>query len=77
MSQTPPETARPLAAVNPADIQALVAQGKLQGYVTLDELLQVITAPEDAAEAMLSTPPSPRRACPYTTPPISTPPRRS
>ena len=52
MSQTPPETASPFAAVNPADIQALVAQGKLQGYVTLDELLQVITAPEDAAEAI-------------------------
>jgi RNA polymerase primary sigma factor len=49
MSQTQPETARPTTAVNPADIQALIAQGRQRGYVSLDELLQVVPAPEEAA----------------------------
>lgn len=53
MSQTPPETARPTTIVNPSDIQALIAQGRQRGYVTLDEMLQIVPAPEEsAAEAI-------------------------
>jgi RNA polymerase primary sigma factor len=55
MSQTQPETARPTHAVNPADIQALIAQGRQRGYVTLDELLQVVPAPEEAAAEAIDT----------------------
>ncbi|GAB4446032.1 MAG: RNA polymerase sigma factor RpoD [Chloroflexi bacterium OHK40] len=51
MSQTQPETARP-ATVNPAELQALIAQGRQRGFVTLDELLQLVPAPEEAAEAI-------------------------
>src|SRR5688500_2320483 len=55
MSQTQPETARPTNAVNPADIQALSAQGRQRGYVSLDELLQVVPAPEEAAAEAIDT----------------------
>ncbi|NTU82927.1 MAG: RNA polymerase sigma factor RpoD [Chloroflexales bacterium] len=52
MSQPQPEAARPTPTVNPADIQALIAQGRQRGYVTLDELLHVVPTPEEAAEAI-------------------------
>ncbi|NCC35880.1 MAG: RNA polymerase subunit sigma, partial [Chloroflexia bacterium] len=52
MSQPQPEAARPLPPLNPTDMQALIVQGKQRGFVTLDELLQVVPASEDAAEAM-------------------------
>lgn len=52
MSQTPPEIPRATPVVNPADIQALVVQGRQRGYVTLDELLQLVPVPEQAAEAI-------------------------
>ncbi len=52
MSQPQPEAARPAPAVNPADIQALIAQGRQRGFVTLDELLHVVPSPEEAAEAI-------------------------
>lgn len=52
MTQPQPEAARPLPPLNPTDMQALIVQGKQRGFVTLDELLQVVPASEDAAEAM-------------------------
>ncbi len=55
MSQTPPEPARPTSIVNPSDIQALIAQGRQRGYVTLDELLQVVPAPEESAADAIDT----------------------
>jgi RNA polymerase primary sigma factor len=51
MSQTPPETVRPAPAINPGELQALVNQGRQRGFVTLDELLQVVPAQEEAAAA--------------------------
>lgn len=47
MSQT--DSPRPIQA-NLPDLSALMAQGKQRGYITLDELLQVVPAPEEAAE---------------------------
>jgi RNA polymerase primary sigma factor len=55
MSQTPPETARPTAIVNPSDIQALIAQGRQRGYVTLDEILQIVPVPEESAAEAIDT----------------------
>jgi RNA polymerase primary sigma factor len=55
MSQTQPETARPAVAINPAELQALIAQGRQRGYVTTDELLQIVPAQEEpsvVADAM-------------------------
>ncbi len=55
MSQPQPEAPHPVATVNQADIQALIAQGRQRGFVSVDEiqaLVNAIPVPEEAAEAM-------------------------
>jgi RNA polymerase primary sigma factor len=52
MSQTQPDTARPATAVNPADIQALIAQGRQRGFVTFDEIQSLVPNPEETVESI-------------------------
>ena len=52
MSQTQPEAARPAAVVNPADFQALIAQGRQRGFVTFDEIQGLVPNPEESLEAI-------------------------
>ncbi len=52
MSQPQPDAARPTPTINPAEIQALIVRGKDRGYVTLDELLHIVPASEEDAEAL-------------------------
>ncbi len=52
MAQTPTDSARSAATPPPAELAALIAQGKQRGYVTLDELLQLVPAPEEASESI-------------------------
>lgn len=50
MSQIQPETARPAPTVNPADVQALIAQGRQRGYVTFDEIQGILPTQEESPE---------------------------
>lgn len=52
MAQTPTNGTPTPQAVSSADIANLIAQGRQRGYVTLDELLQLVPAPEEASEVI-------------------------
>jgi RNA polymerase primary sigma factor len=53
MSQTQPDTARPsTTAVNPADIQALIVQGRQRGFVTFDEIQSLVPNPDESVDSI-------------------------
>jgi len=52
MSQTQPDTVRPTTAVNPADIQALIVQGRQRGYVTFDEIQALVPNPDESVDTL-------------------------
>lgn len=52
MSQTQTDTTRTTTAMQTPELAALIAQGRQRGYVTLDELLQAVPAPEEAADVI-------------------------
>ncbi|MFV9505340.1 MAG: RNA polymerase sigma factor RpoD [Oscillochloridaceae bacterium umkhey_bin13] len=54
MSQPQPEAVRSAVAVNPADLQALIAQGRQRGFVTLEEVQALVAHPEEQVEAIES-----------------------
>lgn len=52
MAQTPTNGTPTPQTASSADIANLIAQGRQRGYVTLDELLQLVPAPEEASDAI-------------------------
>ncbi|HMQ30810.1 MAG TPA: RNA polymerase sigma factor RpoD [Chloroflexaceae bacterium] len=52
MSQPQPEAARPAPGANPADLQALIAQGRARGFVTFEEIQALVPNPEENLEAI-------------------------
>ncbi len=51
MTQTPPNGTH-TSTVSAPDLTDLIATGRQRGYVTLDELLQLVPAPEEASETI-------------------------
>lgn len=52
MTQTPSNGAHTPQTTSSSEITQLISQGRNRGYVTLDELLQLVPAPEEASEAI-------------------------
>lgn len=52
MAQTQSDSARVAQMPSQEDIAALIAQGRQRGYVTLDEILQLVPSSDEAAEAI-------------------------
>lgn len=50
MTQSQPETDRTSSAISPADVQALIAQGRQQGFVTFDDIQRLVPNPEESVE---------------------------
>lgn len=50
MTQSQPETDRAAPAINPADLQALIAQGRQQGFVTFEDIQRLVPNPDESIE---------------------------
>lgn len=50
MTQSQPETDRAAPAMNPADLQALIAQGRQQGFVTFEDIQRLVPNPDESIE---------------------------
>jgi Sigma-70 factor, region 1. len=50
MTQSQPETDRAGPAINPADLQALIAQGRQRGFVTFEDIQRLIPNPDESIE---------------------------
>ncbi|MEF3272819.1 MAG: RNA polymerase sigma factor RpoD [Chloroflexus sp.] len=50
MTQSQPETDRAAPAINPADLQALIAQGRQRGFVTFEEIQRLVPNPDESIE---------------------------
>ena len=52
MAQTPPNGLHTPATASPPELAALLAQGRNRGYVTLEELLQLVPTREEASDSI-------------------------
>ncbi len=52
MAQTPPNGLHTLTTASPPELAALLAQGRNRGYVTLEELLQLVPTREEASDSI-------------------------
>ncbi|WP_322495726.1 RNA polymerase sigma factor RpoD [Chloroflexus sp.] len=50
MTQSQPETDRASPAINAADLQALIAQGRQRGFVTFEDIQRLVPNPDESIE---------------------------